>query len=83
MYSLWKENGSCSSSRKGFQHWLREQKNEQRKDPGLDNNAAATIRRPMAREVCESCYTAEENRNHAGFGTNSNSEFSKYLWNCY
>ena len=31
--------------------------NNTNKDPSLDNNAAATSRRPMALEACESCYT--------------------------
>ena len=41
--------------------WENKRTHNTNNDPGLDNNAAATIRRPMALEVCESCYTTEKN----------------------
>ena len=37
--------------------WENKRTNNTNKDPSLDNNAAATSRRPMALEACESCYT--------------------------
>ena len=39
--------------------WENKRTNNTNKDPSLDNNAAATSRRPMALEACESCYTTE------------------------